>query len=254
MYKPTFDLTGKVAIVTGGSRGIGFAIASCYAEAGATVVIANRKAPEGEAAAENIRQAGGGAVGIAVDVTSPESVQTLANQVAERFGRIDILVNNAGRAVVKSVLDHSLEDWERVMNTNLRGPFLCCRAIGPYMIKQGKGKIINTASTASVRGFQYNAAYVASKAGLVGLTKVLAIEWGPHKINVNAIAPNFTETEFAKDFLADDNNLKGVLNRTPIGRVAQPMDMVGLALFLASDASDYVTGQTIFVDGGWTAM
>ncbi len=254
MYKPTFDLTGRVAIITGGSRGIGFAIASCYAEAGAKVVIANRKAPEGEAAAEKIRLVGGEAVGIAVDVTNPESVQNMVNQVAERFGRVDILVNNAGRAIVKSVLDHRVEDWERVMNTNLRGPFLCCQAVGPYMIKQGKGKIINTASTASVSGFPYNVAYVVSKAGVLALTKALAVEWGPHKINVNSIAPNFTETEFAKDFLSDDNNLKEVLQRTPLGRVAQPTDMVGLALFLASDASDYVTGQTIFVDGGWTAM
>lgn len=252
--KPNFDLTGKVAIVTGGSRGIGFAIASCYAAAGAQVVIANRKAPEGEAAAERIRADGGKAVAVPLDVTNPDSVRAMADETAERFGQIDILVNNAGRAVVKSVLDHRLEDWEKVMNTNLRGPFLCSQAVVPYMIKQGKGKIINTASTASVCGFPNRVSYVVSKAGVLALTKALAVEWAPYKINVNAIAPSFTATEFTRAYFEDENNLKEALQRTPLGRIAQPTDMVGLALFLASDASNYVTGQTIFVDGGWTAM
>ncbi len=253
MCRPNFDLTGKVAIVTGGSRGIGFAIASCYTGAGAKVVIANRRAPDGEAAAQKIRDAGGEAIAISVDVQNPDSVREMVEKTVARYGRIDIMVNNAGRAVVKSVLEHRLEDWEKVMNTNLRGAFLCSQAVAPYMIKQGKGKIISTASTASVCGFPNRVSYVVSKAGVLALTKALATEWAPYKINVNAIAPSFTETEFTRAYFEDENNLREALSKTPLGRLAQPSDMTGLALFLASDASDYITGQTIFVDGGWTA-
>ncbi|MCL5960995.1 MAG: glucose 1-dehydrogenase [Chloroflexi bacterium] len=254
VYKPNFDLTDKVAIVTGGSRGIGFGIANVLAGAGAKIVIANRKIEQGEAAAKEIEGAGGHAVAIQTDVTVPESIEKTTQQVIERFGRIDILVNNAGRAVVKSAIDHTLEDWDKVMNTNLRAAFLFCRAVGPQMIKQGKGKVISIASTVFVSATPNRIAYVVSKAGVPALTKALAVEWAPYQINVNAIAPGFAETDLTSAYFREPDNLKDVLSRTPLGRIARPADFAGLALYLASEASDYVTGQTIFVDGGWTAV
>lgn len=254
MYKPNFDLTGKVAVVTGGSRGIGFAISACLAGAGAKIVIANRKLPPAEEAVRRIQSDGGAAFAISTDVTQPESVKALIGQVIERFGAIDILVNNAGRAVaVKSIVDHTLDEWDRVMNTNVRSCFLCCRAAGPQMLKQGKGKVINIASTAGVCGMPHQISYIVSKAGVLGFTRALATEWAPYKINVNAIAPSYTETDLTRGLLQDENSVKEILARTPIGRIAKPEDIIGAALYLASPASDYVTGHTLFVDGGWTA-
>ncbi|MBI4319959.1 MAG: SDR family oxidoreductase, partial [Chloroflexi bacterium] len=176
----------------------------------------------------------------------------MVRQVLDRFGAIDILVNSAGRNVLKSIVDHTVDDWDKVLNTNLRSCFLSCRAVGPHMIQRRRGKIINIASTASVYGVPNFISYVASKAGLAGFTRALATEWGPYGINVNAIAPSYTETDFTRNYLQSEENVKEILVRTPLRRVAQPDDLIGAALYLASPASDYVTGHTLFVDGGWT--
>jgi len=246
-----FDLSGKTAIVTGGNQGIGFAIARGLASAGATVVIANRRAVEGQSAAESLKKEGLNAVAIPADVSSMSSVASLVSRVISDFGKIDILVNNAGIISRKPAEEITEEEWDRIMNTNLKGLFFCCQLVGKEMLRSKKGKIINTSSVIATKVQPLRSVYAISKAGVSHLTRALALEWSKYNINVNAIAPGVTITPLNKRYFDEHpEELAELANSTPKGRVASPQDYVGAAIFLASDASDYVTGQTLIVDGG----
>ena len=248
-----FDISGKTAIVTGGNSGIGFSTAKGLAGAGATVIIANRRAAEGQRAAESLKKEGLNAMAIPTDVSSKSSVAALVSKVISDFGKIDILVNNAGVIVRKPAEEISEEEWDYIMNTNLRGLFFCCQLVGREMIRRKKGKIINISSVIAQLVQPRRSAYAASKAGVSHLTRALAFEWGKHNINVNAIGPGVTVTELNRKYFEEHSEeLQEFADATAKGRVAYPEDYVGAAIFLASDASDYVTGQTLIVDGGVT--
>jgi len=248
-----FDLSGKVAIVTGGNQGIGFGIAKGLASVGATVVIANRRAAEGQNAAESLEKEGLNAVAIPTDVSCKSSVASLVSKVVSDFGKIDILVNNAAVIVRKPIEDFTEEEWDQIMNTNLRGLFLCCQLVGREMIKKKKGKIINISSVLSQIVQPGRSVYAVAKAGVSHLTRALALEWGKYNINVNAIGPGLTITSLNQKYYEENpEDLKNVVAAIAKGREAYPQDYAGTAIFLASDASDYMTGQTLLVDGGMT--
>jgi NAD(P)-dependent dehydrogenase (short-subunit alcohol dehydrogenase family) len=249
-----FDLSGKIAIVTGGNRGIGFSIARGLARAGATAIIANRTAAEGQKAAGAIKKEGFKAAAIPVDLTSVPSINEMVAKAVSDYGKIDILVNNAGIVIRKPAEDFSEEDWDRIMDLNLKGVFFCCQAVAKEMIKKKKGKIINISSNISARVQIVRAAYAASKAGLNHLTRSLAYEWAKYNIHVNVLAPTVTITDMNRKYFLEEHRdeYEKYVAQTPMGRIAEPDDYVGTAIFLASDASDYVTGQIVFVDGGIT--
>jgi NAD(P)-dependent dehydrogenase (short-subunit alcohol dehydrogenase family) len=246
-----FNLSGRVAIVTGGSRGIGFEIAKGLASAGGVSVIADVVAGRGEEAAEMIRAKGFKAKSIPVDVTQRGSVQNMVSQVIKEFGQIDILVNCAGIILRKPIEEATDEEWDAIMDVNLRGVFLCSQIVGMEMIKRKQGKIINISSNISQVLQPQRGVYAVSKAGVSHLTKVMALEWAPYRINVNAIAPATTMTVLNKKFFEEHpEDLKERIRSIPLGRLGAPQDYVGVAILLASRASDFITGQTIFVDGG----
>jgi NAD(P)-dependent dehydrogenase (short-subunit alcohol dehydrogenase family) len=248
-----FDLKEKIAIITGGNRGIGFAIAGGLAKAGAAVIIANRNADAGQKAALEIRNDGFNATSIPADVSEKSSVEHLVTRVLEDFGRIDILVNSAGVIDRGPVEDFSEEQYDYIMNINLKGLFFCCQLVGKEMIKQGRGKIINISSNVSEVIQAGRVVYAASKAGVSHLTRGLALEWAKHNINVNAIGPGPTITELNKQYFEDNPaDLKARIDSIPMARVGDPQDLVGAAILLAGDASSYITGQTLLVDGGST--
>jgi len=249
-----FDLSGRIAIVTGGNRGIGFSIAKGLASAGATVIIANRKAAEGQNAAESLKKEGLKAAAIPVDVTSIPSIYDMVSKVIKDFGKIDILVNCAAIITRRPAEEYPEEEWDRLMDTNLKGVFYCCQAVGREMIKNKKGKIINISSNISARVQAIRAAYAASKAGLNHLSRSLAYEWGKYNINVNVLAPTVTITDINRKYFTEEHpeELQKYIELTPMGRIAEPDDYVGTAIYLASDASNFVTGQVIFVGGGIT--
>ena len=253
MEFPRQDVKGKVAIVLGASRNIGRTLAVGLAHAGADVIAASRSISDLESVAAEIRAMGRKALAQPVDVTKARDIQTMVDASMAAFGRIDILVNNAGININKSALDMTEEDWDLVLDTNLKSYFLASQAVGRHMVQQRKGKIINISSTFGLVGFEKRAAYASSKGGVGQLTKVLAIEWGPYNINVNAIAPTATRTTINEELFANEAWQKFMLDRLPVKRFCQPVDLVGAVVFLASDASDMVTGITLPVDGGWTA-
>jgi NAD(P)-dependent dehydrogenase (short-subunit alcohol dehydrogenase family) len=246
-----FDLTGKVAVVIGGSRGIGYAIAEGLASAGASVVVANRQAEQGEAAAAAIRAKGCQAIAVPVDVTRRESVQQLVAEVQTRVGPIDILVNSAAIIVRRPIEEVPDAEWDAMMSVNLRGLFLACQVVGREMQTRRRGKIINISSNI-VQPLQPNrGAYAITKAGVSQLTRVFALEWAPHGVSVNAIAPAPTITDLNRQFFEEHPEDRRLREQSiPMGRMGNPSDYVGAAIFLASRASDFVTGQTYFVDGG----
>jgi len=248
-----FDLKEKVAIVTGGNRGIGFAIAGGLAGAGAAVVIANRNAEAGHKAVDAIRGNGFTATSVPTDVSEKYSVENLVTQVMEDFNRIDILVNSAGVIDRGPVEDFTEEQYDYIMDINLKGLFFCCQLIGKEMIKQGKGKIVNISSNVSEVIQAGRVVYAASKAGVSHLTRGLALEWAKYNINVNAIGPGPTITELNRKYFEENpQDLQERIDSIPMARIGDPMDLVGAAIFLASDASNFVTGQTLLVDGGST--
>jgi len=248
-----FDLSGKVAIVTGGNQGIGLAISRGLAEAGAAVIIANRRAEEGKQAAESLKKDGLHVISIPTDVSDEASIAAMVSNVVKDFGKIDILVNNAGVIIRKAAEEITREDWDHIMNTNLRGAFFCCQLVGREMIKQKKGKIINISSDASQRATAERSVYATSKAGVSHLTRCLAVEWAKHNINVNAIGPGPTHTPLNKKYYEENpDKLQQTVQSIPMGRMGDTSDYIGAAVFLASEASNFMTGQTLLVEGGST--
>jgi NAD(P)-dependent dehydrogenase (short-subunit alcohol dehydrogenase family) len=248
-----FDLSGKVTIITGGARGIGLALAKGLAEAGAIIVLVDLLEEEVQKTSKALEEKGFKSMAIHADVSNLESVEKMAGETLKKFGKIDILINNAGVSIGKSVEETDEKDWDFVLDVNLKGPFLCSKIVGKYMIQQKKGKIINITSVVERVGADFRSAYCASKGGLAQFTKVLAIEWGKYNINVNAIAPGLIWTPRTEAYeKAEPGRYDKILNRLSLRRWGRPEDLIGTAIFLASEASDYLTGQTIFVDGGWT--
>jgi NAD(P)-dependent dehydrogenase (short-subunit alcohol dehydrogenase family) len=246
-----FTLSGKTAIIAGGSRGIGFAIAEGLAAMGARVIVANRTPEEGEKAAAAIRAQGAEARAIPVDLARRDSIDRLVSATVAACGGIDILVNAVGIIKRGPIEDVSEDDWDAMMAINLRGAFLLCQAVGREMIKRRQGKIINISSNISQVLQPHRGAYAVTKAGISHLTRVLGLEWAPYGINVNAIAPAPTITDINRKFFEDNpKDLEARKVSIPLGRLGTPADYVGAAVFLASRASDFVTGQTYFVDGG----
>jgi len=244
-------LQGRVAIVTGASRGIGRAIALRLAQSGASVVVCSRKLEGVEAVAAEINEQGGDALAIQAHVGHTPEVQALVEKTLERFGRIDITVNNAAtNPHFGPLLSASEEQWDKVLDTNAKGVFRLCKAVAPHMEAQGNGKIINLVSIAGLRPSPGMGLYGLSKAVIIQLTQQLAVELGPSNIQVNAIAPGVVKTRFSQLLWETPGISERVLAHTPLGRFGEPEDVAGLALFLASSASDYVTGAVFVVDGG----
>jgi 2-deoxy-D-gluconate 3-dehydrogenase len=250
-----FDLSGRVAIVTGGNGGIGLGMAEGLASAGAIVVLAGRNADKGEAAVQRIAQAGGKAEFAAVDVTNEASCRALIDNAAARHGRLDILVNNAGTTIRKSPDTLSAAEWRTVLDTNLTSAFICSHAAYPHMQRAGRGKIINIGSMMSIFGAGYASAYAASKGGIVQLARACATAWAKDNIQVNAVLPGWIDTDLTRDARREVTGLhERVLARTPAGRWGDPQDFAGISVFLASGASDFVTGAAIPVDGGYSVQ
>lgn len=253
-----FNLSGKIALVTGGSRGIGRGICLSLAQAGADVAI-NYVSSEQEAekVASEVKQFGRRAMIVRADVSQKNEVEYMVGGVVKQMGKIDILVNNAGILSSEPFLEMKQETWDRVMAVNLKGEFLVAQAVAKHMVAQKiAGKIINIASIASGGvgvGFPGIAHYCASKGGIVAMTEAMALELGSYKINVNAIAPGAIETDMTKGMLADEKTKQGFLMRVPKGRIGRPEDIGAMVAFLASDEADYCTGATFYVDGGWLA-
>jgi len=246
-----FDLTGRVAIVTGGNGGIGLGMAKGLAAAGAAIVVAGRNETKNAAALAELSKLGPGAEAIRTDVTKPEECARLVEGALQRFGRIDILVNNAGTNIRKQPQAYSPEEWHLVLDTNLTSAFLLCRAAHAALKVRG-GKVINIGSMMSIFGASFAAAYAASKGGIVQYTKALATAWAPDKIQVNAVLPGWIDTDLTRQGRKEIAGLnERVLARTPAGRWGIPEDMAGIAVFLAAPASDFVTGAAIAVDGGY---
>lgn len=248
-----FDLTGKLALVVGGHGGLGKAIALALADAGADVVVASRNLEALRATAKEIQVKGRESLAVGVDVVDEKQVNGMVADIFKTFPRIDILVNGAGLAIRKPADTFPIEEWQRVMDVNTRGTFLCCQAVGKSMIKQKSGKIINISSVRGRYGLPAGyAAYCASKGAVDTLTRTLACEWAKHNVLVNAIAPTVVETELTKELLADVEYAKTMKARIPMGRWATTDDIVGPCIFFASDASNFVTGQILYIDGGVT--
>ena len=250
-----FDLTGRVAIVTGASRGIGKAIAEQYAQAGAKVVLASRKQAALDEVARGITDSGGEAAAIAAHNGDKEALYTLVEKTVNHYGRLDILVNNAAtNPHFGTLLEADDSYWRKTIDVNLMGNVWLSQAAVKAMRVHGGGKIINVASIAGLRPGRYQGIYSVTKAAIISLTKTLASDLGPDNIQVNAIAPGLIQTHFARALWSDGEALDVVLARTPAGRIGQPTDMAGIALFLASSASDFTTGAVFVLDGGFTAL
>jgi 2-deoxy-D-gluconate 3-dehydrogenase len=248
-----FDLSGRVALVTGGNGGIGLGMARGMAAAGAMIVVAARNPEKSAAVVAEFAAAGTASAFIPLDVADPQSCQDAVRQSVERFGRVDILVNNAGMSIRKPPQDYAIAEWQRVLDTNLTGAFACAQAVYPVMQRQGGGKIINIGSMYAIFGAAYAAAYAASKGGLVQMTKSLANAWAGDNIQVNTVLPGWIDTELTQNARRQMEGLYDrVLRRTPAGRWGVPEDLAGIAVFLAAPASDFVTGASIPVDGGFS--
>lgn len=248
-----FSLAGKVALVTGASRGIGQALAMGLAEAGADMALVARSKGALDETASGARHMGRRALVVPADISSMAAIHDVVDKVKSEYGRIDILVNAAGTQARKPILEMTEEDWETVTSLNLKAVYFCSQAVAPQMISQGKGKIINICSLTSTIGIANVSVYAATKGGVLSLTRSMAVEWSRYGINVNAIAPGYFKTEMTKRLQEDPERSGWIVSRTPMGRWGELSDLKGTVVFLASAASDFVTGQLVNVDGGWLA-
>lgn len=252
-YQQLFSLKGKTALVTGGGRGLGKAMADALAQAGANVVIADMDRDTAKQSAEELTAHGVKTLGLQLDVTQEEEVKSCIDEIESGFDKIDILVNNAGICQKVTVEEQSLEDWKKTMDVNVNGVFLLSKYVGKVMKDQGGGSVINVASMSSfIANTEAQCAYNASKAAVAMMTKCLASEWAPYNIRVNAIAPGYMKTEMTKPIFAPGGELAHVLDLVPMKRLGEPHELGGLAIYLASDASTFATGSTFLVDGGYT--
>lgn len=249
-----FSVDGKVALVTGAAAGLGNAMAKALAEAGATVVLAGHSIESAETASHEIEQLGGKVLPLQVNVENADSVQAMIDRTVAELGTLDILVNNAGINRRGPIVEMSEEDWDATINVNLKGTFLCCRAAGPILLAKNYGKVINIASLLGSVALPGRSPYASSKGGVIQLTKVLALEWAKHRINVNAIGPGYFATKLNRKLMDDPEVYNDLTSRIPMGYWADPADLGGSVIFLASAASDYITGQVLWVDGGYLCM
>lgn len=255
MILEKFGLRGRSGIVTGGGSGIGRAIATGLVQAGAEVIISGRRMDRLKKTAEELRRDGWQVLAVTVDMKSMKSIQALVDQAVKEFGKIDFLFNNAGTIHRTPCENFLKEAWDEDLQVNLTGPFFLAQAVARVMIsKKMKGKIINTSSLIAVQGGKTVPGYAASKGGLTQVTKTMCNDWAKYNILVNAIGPGWVKTDLTAPLRNDPVRYPEISNRIPLGRWADPEDLAGTAVFLASDASDYITGQTIFVDGGWLSM
>lgn len=272
MIIEAFALKDKVAIITGAGRGIGKGIAIAMAEAGANIVAVARTEKEVQQVATEVSELSRIGIAYPADVTKPDDVNNMVEKVLTDFGRIDILVNNAGIGLYKPIVPVNAfkprwsekanadlcapindEDWGQIINVNLTSAFFCCRAVGPHMINQKSGKIINVSSYAGAKGYAYNIGYTTTKAGLIMFTRSLALEWARYNINVNGIGPGFVHTALTAHMFEDEHYIERLSNSIPLKRFCTPRDVGLLAVYLSSEASNYITGQTIYIDGGLLA-
>ena len=251
MVLEKFSLSGKTGLIIGASRGLGQGMARALAEAGADLALVARTVSSLEEFAEEMKGLHRECLILPSDVSKPSETQAMVNRVIEAFGKIDILINSQGTQVRKPVLEITEQDWDGLMSVNLKSVFFSCKAVGREMVKQGKGKIINVASLTSVIGVPNISIYGASKGGVAQLTKALAVEWAPYHINVNAVLPGYYKTTLTADLFKNEERAKWIISRIPLGRTGLPEDLAGTVVFLSSEASDYITGQIIPVDGGW---
>ena len=249
-----FSLADKVAIVTGGNRGLGRTFALALAKAGADVVVVGRDEERNKQVIAEIEQFGRKGLSLSVDLQELDSIKQMVHQVVTMFGKIDILVNNAGTSATKFALEVTEEEWDKVMDLNVKSLFFCSQAVAKQMKEQGSGKIINISSVVGAVGDVGISPYTASKAAVINLTRSLALEWARYGIQVNALGPAYIETEMNEAELSIPKVREKIISKTPLKRLGDPEELEGAILLLASNASSFITGQTIFIDGGWLAQ
>ena len=249
-----FSLRDKVALVTGAGKGLGKSMALALSESGAHVAVVSRTLSDVEATAREIQENGAKSLPMSVDVTKQEDVIRMVEKVLSEFKTIDILVNNVGTFVGGECLAFSLEDWHKILEINLTSVYLCSKFVGKHMVEKQRGKIINISAALGAFGVRESSAYCASKGGVIQLTRALAIEWAKYNINVNSIAPYAMETDMTRIMLEDEKIRTAIISKIPMKRIGKPADLSGIIVFLASKASDYITGQVIFVDGGFSVQ